>query len=97
MRSPFMRITWLERFVPDLGSNTRPARTATPCGGGVRPSMPERLSGPASGRGGCAKAAAVASSTTRAFDMVISLLAARGPNVVIHQAFQLLERQRSRA
>src|ERR1700689_3348249 len=32
--SPLMRMTWLSKLVPDLGSNSRPALLATPSGGG---------------------------------------------------------------
>src|SRR5579864_8290193 len=50
MRSPLIRITWLARLVPDLGSNSRPARTATPWGGGACMSMRPASQGGASGR-----------------------------------------------
>lgn len=51
MRSPLMTITWFIKFVPDFGSNKRPARTAKPCGGGTCIIMRDASKGPPMGRG----------------------------------------------
>src|SRR3984893_12171286 len=45
-----MTITWFERFVPVRGSNRRPARIATPSGGGGCMVMRAASNGGASGR-----------------------------------------------
>jgi hypothetical protein len=76
-----MTITWFARFVPVRGSNRRPARMATPSGGGGSIVTREASNGGASGRP-CAK--------HRATKFPASKTAPAIRNAAFHQDFQAI-------
>src|SRR6202166_3041284 len=76
-----MTITWFARFVPVRGSNRRPARMATPSGGGGCIVMREASKGGASGRvcayarAGCPADKISAANANAAFHLVFQYIA----------------------